>query len=377
MVANTSLSISLPPVDITPETRSAIVDGLKQVLAAFQQAKKIKAEISYQMLIENPQALYQFIQIFRANRELADAIVRSPDGALVRDEETELVCGVSLAQIQRLLILTAAKRHFGVGQPQAKPQEDKKGGLGSLFRKQDTDKTASTGMSAEERKLSELAKYLAYDWQIPLLQIYRDSLTFQHIMELGPCITLLRDAKAIAQAGRLDPAQIRKARQVVHDDFVQLLSENPKAVEGVIYWNADMFKFFHNLLKEKCWAFFARDQMFFNSVAAFEKAKLRLFGDLLLSITPEGLSEFDRLNLDKTAAILEAFRANFGRDLPLMLSQKSFAFETLHRMVESFVHLRKGSEQIKIYADLTCKAMLPTLQPWINKVKAELAQSNG
>lgn len=373
MAANTANSVSLPPIDITPETRTAIIDGLKQVLARLQEAKKVKSEIGYQTLIENPQALYQFIQLFRANRELADDIVKTRDGAVVRDDEAILACGVSLSQIQRLLILTAAKRHFGVGAVQQKAAEEKKGGLGSFFRKQDDDKGPATANPIEERKLSELAKHLAYDWQIPLLQVYRDCLTYQHMMELGPDLTLLKDARAIAQAGRLDPAQIRKARQIAHEDFLKLLSENPKAIEGVIYWNADMYKFFRTLLKDKCWTFFARDVTFFNAVTAYEKAKIRLFGDMLSYMTTEALIEFDRLNLDKTSAILDAFRANFRHDLELMLSQKSFALDTLHRMVESFVHLRKDSEQVKVYADLTCKALLPSLQPWLDKVRAEHA----
>ncbi|MFA6019130.1 MAG: hypothetical protein WC722_02630, partial [Rhodospirillales bacterium] len=302
MSASAISKVSLPPVDITPETRNAIVDGLKQVLAAFQSAKKIKAEITYQALIEKPEALYQFIQLFRANRELADGVVKGKNGQPVRDDETELVCGVSLAQVQRLLILTSAKRHFGVSAPAAKPAEDKKGGLGSLFRKAEVKPDASS-RSNEERKLAELAKFLAYDWQIPLLQVYKDALTYQHVLELGSDLTLLKDAQAIAQAGRLEPAHIRKARQVAGGEFVQLLSENPKAVEGVIYWNADMYKFFRSVLGDKCWHFFGRDHHFFNALSSFEKAKIRLFGDTLAYIAPECLIEFDRLNLDKTSAL--------------------------------------------------------------------------
>jgi hypothetical protein len=365
MNASPITSVSLPPVDITPETRNAVIDGLKKVLAALQGAKKIKAEITYQMLIENPAALYQFIQIYRTNRELADTIVKSQDGQPVRDDETMLVCGVSLAQIQRLLILTAAKRHFGVSGQPAKPVEEKKGGLGSLFRK-DAKQEAPTRTN-EERKLEELAKYLAFDWQIPLLQVYRDALTYQHVMELGPELTLLKDGKAIAQAGRLDPAHIRKARQVVGGDFVSLLSDNPKAIDGVIYWNADMYKFFKGMLGDKCWAFFAREHHFFNAVAAYEKAKLRLFGESLAYIAPECLIEFERLNLDKTNALLEGFRTHFGTDMEPLLSQKSFSFEILHRLVESFVHLKKDAEQLKSYGDLTCKALAPSVQAWLAK----------
>ncbi|MBI5121931.1 MAG: hypothetical protein HZA67_13095 [Rhodospirillales bacterium] len=372
MSASAISKVSLPPVDITPETRNAIVDGLKQVLAAFQSAKKIKAEITYQALIEKPEALYQFIQLFRANRELADGVVKGKNGQPVRDDETELVCGVSLAQVQRLLILTSAKRHFGVSAPAAKPAEDKKGGLGSLFRKAEVKPDASS-RSNEERKLAELAKFLAYDWQIPLLQVYKDALTYQHVLELGSDLTLLKDAQAIAQAGRLEPAHIRKARQVAGGEFVQLLSENPKAVEGVIYWNADMYKFFRSVLGDKCWHFFGRDHHFFNALSSFEKAKIRLFGDTLAYIAPECLIEFDRLNLDKTSALMEAFRANFGDGLEEALSSKGFAFDILHRLVESFVHLKKDAEQLKTYADLTCKALLPTYQVWLAKTKATQA----
>ncbi len=374
MSASQATATVLPPVDITPETRNAIVDGLKQCLGVFQAAKKVKNEISYQNLIENPAALYQFIQIYRANREMVDNIVKAKSGQPVRDDDTELACGVSLSQVQRLLILTAAKRHFGVSGAIQKPAEEKKGGIGSLFRKSEA-KAEAPSRTNEERKLSELAKYLAYDWQIPLLQVYRDSLTYQHVMELGPELTLLKDAKAIAQAGRLDPAQVRKARQVVGGDFVNLISDNPKAIEGVIYWNADMYKFFRSLLGDKAWIFFGRDQQYFNALASFEKAKLRLFGDALAYMAPECLIEFERLNIDKINAMMEAFRGNFGDDLEMILSQKSFAFDVMHRLVESFVHLKKEPDQLKVYADMTCKAILPSMQEWLAKTKASSTPS--
>jgi hypothetical protein len=374
MNASQTPSVSLPPVDITPETRSAIVEGLKKVLAALQAGKKIKAEITYQILIENPQALYQFIQLYRKYPELADGIVISQDGQPVRDDETVLVCGVSLAQVQRLLILTAAKRYFGVSGQPAKPVEEKKSGIGSLFGKKEA-KADEPVRTNEERKLEELAKFLAYDWQVPLLQVYREALTYQHVLELGPDLTLLKDAQAIAQAGRLDPAHIRKARQVVGGDFVSMLSDNPKAIDGVIYWNADMYKFFRTSLGDKCWTFFGRDHRFFNACAAYEKAKLRLFGDMLAYIAPECMIEFERLNLDKTNALLEGFRAHFAEDIEALLSQKAFAFEILHRLVESFVHLKKDADQMKSYGDLTCKALAPSVKAWLDKNKPTTSQT--
>ncbi|MBF0167248.1 MAG: hypothetical protein HQL45_06415 [Alphaproteobacteria bacterium] len=369
MSTNSKPGVVLPPVDITPETRAAVVDALKRVLAEFQKTGKVAGSVSYQNLIDDPTALYDFIQVYRANREGVDAIVTGKDGKPVRDDEAILTCGVSLAQIQRLLILTCAKRHFGVSSPAAKPQEEKKGGLGALFRKSDSAGKSEAPRSNEERKLTELAKYLAYDWQIPLLQIYRDTLTYQHVLELGSELVLLKDAKAIAQAGKLDPAHIRKARQVAGPDFVQLLSDNPKAIEGIIYWNADMYRFFKGLLGEKCWVFFGRDHNFFNAVAALDKAKCRIFGETLAVIAPECLIEFERLNLDKTNALIEAFRNNFGDYLDQALSQKSFAVDILRRLVESFVHLKKDSDQLQVYADLTCKAILPSVQAWLAKTK--------
>ncbi|TAN55708.1 MAG: hypothetical protein EPN26_04975 [Rhodospirillales bacterium] len=370
MNATPTPGVTLPPVDITPETRAAVVDGLKRVLATLQKASKVDAAVSYQNLIDNPTALYDFIQVYRANREAADTIVTSKDNKPVRDDETVLTCGVSLAQIQRLLILTCAKRHFGVATPAPKPPEEKKGGLGSLFRKSDNSDKSETPRSNEERKLTELAKFLAYDWQIPLLQIYRDALTYQHVLELGSELVLLQDAKAIALAGKLDPAHIRKARQVAGPDFVKLLSDNPKAIEGIIYWNADMYRFFRGLLGDRCWAFFGRDHSYFNAVAALDKAKCRLFGESLVYIAPECLIEFERLNLDKTSALIEAFKNNFGDDLERALSEKTFAFDILRRLVESFVHLKKDAEHMKVYADLTCKAILPSVQAWLAKPRS-------
>jgi hypothetical protein len=360
----------LPPLEISNETRSALVDGVRATLMLLQRAGKFSAQATYASLLEDPLQLLAFIQAYRANSELADSIVKSKKGEPVRDEQTVLVCDVNLAQVSRLLIVTCAKKFFAPPLPEfpepsiAEPEVKK--GLG-LFRKAEKPPAPvpSGPRSNEERKIAELIRFLAYDWQLPILPVYRDALTYQHVIELGADILTLKDAKAVAAAGLLSPADIRKARQVAGEDFVPMLTRNPRAVNGVVYWSADMYKFYRQILGDKAWDFFARDRDFFNVVAALEKSKARLLGDMLVYIAPENLLTLGRLNFDKTRALVEALKIHLGDHLPMTLGSPQFGRDILNRIVDGFVHLKKDVDQLLVYADLTCKALAPTIADWL------------
>lgn len=365
---NMAAMTELPPVDISVETRDAVVVGVRQVMAQLQKAELLDKEVTYQKLLVEPETLFYYIQTYRGNRAACDAIVKSADGKPVRDDKTILSCGVNLLQVQRLMVLTCAKRVFGVsGQIRAQPAEEKpaKSGFG-FFKK--AEKEEPKLLSNKERFLSELAKYLAFDWQLPLLDIYRQHLTYQHLLELGSDLAVIPTEQAIEAAGKLDPADIRKAREVLENEFVTMLNDNPQAVNGVIYWNRDWYKFLRPLLGRKVWQFFARDRQFFSLVANMDKSKIRIFGESLAFIAPENLAEFERLNIDKIAALVGAFHANFGLEMEGFMSEKRFAKDILRRLVESFMYLKKDQEQIKIYADLTCKAIGPSIDAWRAKL---------
>ena len=360
-----------PPLDVSPEVKKVLIDGIKATLTLFQKKGLFSAEVAYTDLIHDPEILYGFIQAFKQNREAADALVVDKAKKPVRDDETELVCGVTLSQVQRLLINTCGKYHIGGGDSGNK-KEVKETVVRKLFFFKTVEKKEVPKSAPDERKAREMSRYLAFDWQLPLCDTYRDLLTLQMIMELDKYFLALNTPEAIQEIAKFQPQDIRKAREVTGEDFLELMLSYPAAISGVNTWNADMYKFFRKTLEDKSWQFFAREKSFFNSVAELDKATIKIFGDVLLTIAPENLIEISRLNIDKTKALVGGLRSALGDTMAEVMCEPSFAKDILRRLVESFVHMKQDPEQIAMYADLTCKALVPSIVEWLTKKRSEV-----
>jgi hypothetical protein len=359
-----------PPLDVSPETKKVLIDGIKASLALFQKKGLFAAEVTYTDLIHDPEILYGFIQAFKQNREAADGLVVDKAKQPVRDDETILICGVTLSQVQRLLINTCGKYHIGGGE--GGKTEVKETVVRKMFFFKTVEKKQVAKTAPDERKAREMSRYLAFDWQLPLCDTYRDMLTLQMIMELDKYFLALNTPEAIQEIAKFQPQDIRKAREVTGDDFLELMLSYPGAISGVNTWNADMYKFFRKTLEDKSWQFFAREKSFFNIVSELDKATIKILGDVLLTVAPENLIEISRLNIDKTKALVGGLRAALGDGMAEVMSEPSFAKDILRRLVESFVHMKQDPDQIAVYAELTCKALVPSIVEWLTKKRSEV-----
>jgi hypothetical protein len=358
-----------PPVDIDNDTRKAVIDGLKKVLARFQENGLVDGALSYQDLISHPDVLEQFIQIFLANRAMCDDIVQTRDGQPVRDNGQELRCRVSLVQIQQLLIRTCAKKLFEANKAPRTVTETvtEKALFGLIKKTRQVEVTRVEADPIEERKLRELLRYLAFDWQLKLLPAYRDCLHYQQVMELGEDILALRTPEAVATVGKFDPMTLRKVKQAAGEDFVDILLHQPQAIAGVAVWNHDMYDFYRKLLGDAAWTFFAREKEFFNVVAALDKPVARVYGDVLSFISAESLVEIQRLNIDKSEVLVTSLRSAFGGRLPAVLGHPNFAKDILRKVVDNLLHMTQEKDKLLVSFALTCKAMVPTVNEWLAK----------
>lgn len=360
-----------PPVDIDSDTKKAIIDGLKKVLARFQEAGKVDPSLSYQNLIANPQSLEAFITAFLANRESCDDIVVAKGGAPVRDDDLALACGVSLNQIQQLLVRTCAKKVFESEKTlQTVTETVTKKALFGLIKKTEQVEVQRIGTDPiEERKLRELSRYIAYGWQLPLIPAYREHLTYQQVMEVGEDVLALTSPEAIATVGQFPPETLRKVKAAAGPDFVDILVHRPQAIAGVAVWNREMYEFFRKALAEHAWDFFARDKAFFNVVAALDKSNARIYGDVLCYVAAENLEEIQRLNIDKVEVLVTSLKAAFGNKLPAVLSHPAFAKDILRKVVDNMLHMSQEKEKMMTAFALTCKAMVPQVMEWLAKQK--------
>lgn len=358
-----------PPVDIDNDTKKAIIDGLKKVLARFQQKGLVDGGLSYQDLISHPGVLEKFVVLFLENREACDDIVKSKKGQPVRDEDQMLVCNVSLNQIQQLLVRTCAKKVFEADKtPQTVTETVTKKALFGLIKKTEQVEVTRVGNDpVEERKLRELARYLAFVWQLPLLTAYREHLSYQQIIEIGDEIIALRTPADIATVGQFEPAVLKKVKAAAGPDFADILVHRPQAIAGIAVWNREMYEFYRKMLGDAAWAFFAREKDFFNVVAALDKPIARVYGDVLSFIASENLAEIQRLNIDKSEVLVTSLRGAFGERLPMVLGHPAFAKDILRKVVDNMLHMQQEKDKLMASFALTCKAMVPTVNEWLAK----------
>ena len=358
----------LPPaVEINSESKKAIIDGLKKVIEIFQSSDLLSQEVTYQDVIHDPQILYGFIQTFREHRELADKIILTKGGKPVTDDDTVLVCGVSLAQVQQLLVKTCAR--FFLEQDTKQEEEIVTETVTTkrfLFLKKTEQVERKTGGGFDERKVREITRYMAFDWQLPLLSAYAE-LSSAHFLEIDDAVTALQTPEAVRALAQIDPAVLKKVKQTVGQDFPNILASRPEAINGIAGWNREMYGVYRNALGERAFDFFARDKSFFMVCASLDKPLIRSYGDMLCYIAPENLEEMQRLNIDKTDVLVDAFKGVFGERASDLLSKPAFAKDILRKFVESLLHVTGEKEQLMASTRLTLKAIVPQIAEWLSK----------
>ncbi|MBI5165318.1 MAG: hypothetical protein HY985_15610 [Magnetospirillum sp.] len=358
-----------PPIDIDNDTKKAIIDGLKAVLAAFQQAGLVHADVVYQHLIAEPQILTHFVETFIANRAMVDSLVRPKEGSgPVRDDDQVLICGVSLNQIQHLLVRTCAKKVFEHDKAMETVTETVTTKSFLFFKKKEqVEVQRASNDPIEERKVRELTRYIAFGWQLPLLEAYRHYLSYQQIMEIAEDLVALTTEEHIAQAAEFDPPTLRKVKQTVGTDFADLLVHRPHAIAGIAVWNADMYLFYRRLLGDKAWDFFARERPYFNVVAALDKPLARVYGDVLCYAAAENLEEIQRLNIDKAEVLVTSLKSAFGERIAQVIAQPAFAKDILRKVVDNLLHMNQEKDKLMASYAVTCRAMVPGVMEWLSK----------
>ncbi len=358
----------LPPVvEIDGDTKKAVIDGLKQVIAAIKSAGKLAEGTSYQTQISHPDSLYEFIGIFTKNRDLVDSIVMAQDGSgPVRDDDKILNCGISLNQIQQLLVRTCARKAF----EQDKVMEtviEKVTKKSFLFftRTEEVEVSRPSSDPLEERKTREISRYMAFAWQLPLIDPLRKKLNYQQIMEIGDCLVALQTVKDIETVAKFDGATIKKARAAAGQEFKEVLANQPRAIAGIAIWNQEMYDFYRKLLGDHAWAFFAREPEFFNVVVALDKTTAKMLSYILCYISLDNLMELQRLNLDKIEVMVASLTQAFGADLPALLRNSNFGKEHLRKMVDNLLHMSQEKDKLLVSFGITCKSMVSSIQEWM------------
>jgi hypothetical protein len=355
-----------PAIEIPPDTKRAVLAGFRKVVEIFQSEGKSQPGVSHTEILHDPEQLALFIKTFRANPDLYADVVVGYDGRPITasDPDKALVCGISLAQVQQLMVKTCARHLFLQEDDEkvvTKTVTTKRFGLFSQ-KTQVTERVENR----DPRALREILGYIAFDWQLPLLADYAD-LSLQQLAELGENLLALRTPVAVRELAKFDYNQIRKARAALGPEFTVLLEARPAALHGALYWPKDMYTFFRSILGPKFYDFMARDENFFMMVATMDKAVSRVYGDVLAYIAKENLMEMQRLNIDRTDVLMQTLRTTFGPKLAQLLALPQFAKEVLRRQVEGLVHMHQNKDHMLAAQMVTWGALAPRVDEWLAK----------
>lgn len=364
-----TLPVLPPAVDMTNEQKRNIIDALKQVIEIFKGAGKLSANATYSSVLHDPRDLYRFIKAYRAEPSLAAGIVKDAAGNSVEDENVTLVCGVTLAQIQQLLVKTCARHYLekeNKEEPKIVTETVKKKVLGVFTKTEQVERKVGGGF--DERKVRDISKSMAFDWQLPLLPAY-NMLNSAQLFEIGDDLFCLQTLEAITEFAQLDQPTLKKAKATVGEDFPHFLAHRPAALAGVSAWSRDMYLFYRKTLGESAYDFFMRDNKFYMVCAALDKPMIEIYGDVLGYIDSANLEEMQRLNIDKTDVLLQAMRSAFGPHMKGALSNPNFAKDILRKVVESMQHVSQEKAQLVQSAMITCKALAPQVAEWVARQK--------
>jgi len=359
----------LPPaIDMTSEQKKGIIDGVKRSMEALQAAGFLPENVTYQDLIHDPDILHGFIQSFKKHPEILETIAVDIDGKGVSQPDDLLVCGITLAQVQQLLVKTCA-RYFleqaTKGAEESTVTETRTTTRFLVFKKTEQFER-KVGGGFDERKVRELGKYMAFDWQLPLLRDYATLSTVQ-VLELEDAVLALTSSEAVRIISQFDQNTFKKAKALVGDEFKDAVAAYPGSIGGIATWTPDLYNFYRKILGDKAWRFFSRDKAFFMSCAALDKPLASIYGDVLCYIAPENLEEMQRLNIDKADVLLDGMKKAFGNKVEAVLGHPNFAKDVLRKLVESMLHITQEKKQLAISAQLTCKSISAQVMDWLTK----------
>ena len=356
-----------PPIEISVETKRGVIDGLKKLIEIYRTEGLVDDSVTYQHVIHDPDVLYNFIKTYKGNQAPGESIVVGKNGKPVTDFSAPLVCGISLAQVEQLLVKTCARYVLELDSKEDEEIVTKTVTKTRFLIFKTTEQVESkVGGGFEERKVRLLTRFMAFDWQLPLLSAYAE-LNSAQLVELDEALIALPTAEFIRDLVPFDQAMLQKIKAIVGNDFTSLLSTRPAAIPGIVTWSKDMYEFYRTVMGDRAYDFFCRDKNFFMVCASLDKPLARIYGDVLAYIAAENLMEMQRLNIDKADVLIAAMKFAFGDKISLILSHPGFAKDILRKLVESLLHITQEKAQLAISAQITCKAIAPQVLDWLAK----------
>jgi hypothetical protein len=325
-------------VELDDVPRKMLVDGIKAVLTRLQDEGLLPHKKSYRDVLGEPKTLYEFIETFRRNKHIASDLLVDLKGNIVSEDDKELRCGVTLEQVCQMLVFTCARRVM--------PGK------------------------VNESKLVALSGYLAYSWQLPLLQAYDLLFSTEQIDVLGEDLLDLRSKEKLEVVASFRVDDISRAKFMTGDRFVEMISENPAAVGGVVSCNEEDYKFLEEILGDRIWQFFARDPYYVKMILSLDKRLSQAFGPALAGLVEDAFHRIRRMPVEKSVILIQSFTGKYGKYADALLSSPEFLNSLFKNMVE-YLYLLEGDEELfRETVRIKLNALHEDIVMWAKKVSS-------
>lgn len=341
-----NLGIRIPPIpELDPENGRRVNDAIAQVLKRLQEKGLIPGGATYTDLEKNPGHLMAFIKRFKENRDQATDLVVDKDGKPVEDDTTTLVCGLTLAQVERAVVLKCATTLFAEA------------------------KTVPGGGIPESIK-----EYLAFAWQLPLLSIYSRENVSVYFRELGDAMLLLRSPAALEALVTTSLGDVRSAQEAVGDRFIEMMKTAPQAIKVVARCSTKQFAFLARLTGKRVWKFFGDNQQLAVELLAVDAKRVLALGPHFPDLCVETLQVLDEVPTTTLAPFMKSFDSVFGNPGRALLGDERFAKEFLRTVVGDFRGMEaKNEEELETLSNaaaLKWNAIKPRLIEWVKARQA-------
>ncbi|NVK17212.1 MAG: hypothetical protein HWE30_00805 [Methylocystaceae bacterium] len=369
-----AIAIHLPPnVTVDKAVKGQIIQGTKNAIALLHDNDLLDKSWDFDTILNEPSNLRDFFQIFRDNIDLFAETVVDKAGDPIVDEMTETKCGVTLQQVQKLLVSTSARRFFIRNDGEIVTKKQKKKVKSMVFFTKEVTVKKKVRLKEGAKKFDMMRRVIGFDWQLDMLEFYRDTMPIPHLLVLGDDVLAIRDVEHGKEVAEVHHEDFKKVKEAVGVYFRNVVAHGAYAIPGILYWRKDLVASFIKAMGETAWEFFKRDKAFFDHCTELDNARIEIYGDVLSYIAAENLTEMSRLNLDRLDATITAMKDTFDDRLPEILGEKRLAVEILRPTVDSFIHLEaKDNEQFR----LACSTAVASLKDKILTFMASLGDES-
>ena len=304
-------------VDFNKDAKELIIASVKTVLKRMADAKIWRSTTVYDELLNHPPLVGHFIRVFTKHKELAEDLLVDAAGSPVTDFDTKLVCGYTLSEIERGLVVTCAKRSWAMV-------------LGKDLKAAEAEELRNSIIPKEIRR------YLCYRWQLPLLESYGRYLDDEHVSALGTNMLCLKSPETVQAVGETPVAAIARMRDLAGDDFETVFATTPAAVRGLNRCNDEEFATFQRLAGDEIWRMMSNDPKVISMLKQIGEDRLEVLGPLVADISLANLKSLVDLQVTTMAPIVETFQKAYGKYAGKLLALDAFATAFLNDLARNF-----------------------------------------